>query len=81
MFWKYAANLQENPFAEVWFQEWCKAHLSEDLFLQHLWVAASVSSTFSCACQLNIRTDIKEIKDKYIFSYNENDDTEDLQIS
>ena len=49
-------------------------------FLQHLWVAASVSSTFSCACQLNIRTDIKEIKDKYVFSYNENDDTEDTNI-
>ena len=63
------------------FRNDAKHTFQNTFFLQHLWVAASVSSTFSCACQLNIRTDIKEIKDKYVFSYNENNDTEDLQIS
>ena len=62
------------------FSKVAKLTFQNVLFLQHLWVAASVSSTFSCACQLNIRTDIKEIKDKYVFSYNENDDTEDTNI-
>ena len=62
------------------FSKVAKLTFQNILFLQHLWVTASVSSTFSCACQLNIRTDIKEIKDKYVFSYNENDDTEDTNI-
>ena len=49
MFWKYAANLQENTHAEVWFQPhfgmsvllyiWCI--ISEHLVLGTLWVAAS----------------------------------------
>ena len=25
VFWKYAANLQENTYTEVWFRESCKA--------------------------------------------------------
>ena len=45
------------------FSKVAKLTFQNIFFLQHLWVAASVSSTFSCACQLNIRTDIKEIKD------------------
>ena len=32
VFWKYAANLQENTLAEVWFQESCKATLMKSHF-------------------------------------------------
>ena len=32
MFWNYAANLQENTHAEVWFQESCKAAPAKQLY-------------------------------------------------
>ena len=32
LFWKYAANLQENTYAEVWFQLSCLANLLKSPF-------------------------------------------------
>ena len=45
MFWKYAANLQENTYAEVWFQQICFATLLKSHFgmVVLLWICSIFS--------------------------------------
>ena len=43
-------------------------------------VVKSFNSNFNCVCQINLPSDVKENKDKYIFKYNENDTIKDCNI-
>ena len=43
-------------------------------------VVKSFNSSFNCVCQINLPSDVKENKDKYIFKYNENYTIKDCNI-
>ena len=43
-------------------------------------VVKSFNSNFNCVCQINLPSDVKENKDKYIFKYSENDTIKDGNI-
>ena len=43
-------------------------------------MAKSFNSSFNCACQINLPSDVEENKDKYIFKYSENDTIKDGNI-
>ena len=43
-------------------------------------VVESFSFNFNCVCQINLPSDVKENKDKYIFKCSENDTTTDSNI-